>query len=52
LASSLNEAARDRLAKQKGGHEVEKIRKSNVAYKNANQMPREREIEDLKIYVG
>lgn len=52
LAASLNEAARERLAKQKGGREVEKVRKSNASYKNLNQMPKEREIEELKIFVG
>lgn len=52
LAASLNEAARERLAKQNGGREVEKVRKSNVSYKSISQMPREREIDDLKIYVG
>jgi len=40
------------LAKQKGGKEVEKIRKSNISYKNTNQIPREKEIEELKIFVG
>jgi len=52
LSNAINEAARERLAKQKGGVETEKVRKSNVSYKNVNQMPREKEIEDLKIYVG
>lgn len=51
LGEQLNAAARARLAQQKGGKEVEKVRKSNVSYKNTNQVPRERDVEDLKIYV-
>lgn len=51
LGEQLNAAARARLAQQKGGKEVEKVRKSNVSYKNYNIVPREKEIEDLRIYV-
>ncbi|CAG7817942.1 unnamed protein product [Allacma fusca] len=51
LANHLNEAARKRLAQQKGGKEVDKIRKSNVSYKNVNQIPKEKEVEQLKIFV-
>lgn len=49
---ALNEAAKQRLAEQSSGKEAQKIRKSNVSYKNRNQMPQEREVKDLKIYVG
>jgi len=52
LAVALNEAAKQRLAEQSSGKQAQKIRKSNVSYKNRNQMPQEREVKDLKIYVG
>lgn len=52
LANKLNEAAKRRLAQQKGGKEIEKVRRSNTAYKNATQIPKEKEIEQLKLYVG
>ncbi|XP_063216502.1 FACT complex subunit spt16 isoform X2 [Bacillus rossius redtenbacheri] len=51
LAQQLNEAARLRLAQQSGGKEQEKQRKSTVSYKSYNQMPREPEVKDLKIFV-
>lgn len=51
LGEQLNEAAKARLAQQKGGKEVEKVRKSTVSYKNSSSLPREKEIEELKIYV-
>lgn len=51
LAVALNEAAKQRLAEQSSGKQSQKIRKSNVSYKNRNQMPQEREVKDLKIYV-
>nr|CAD7575776.1 unnamed protein product [Timema californicum] len=51
LAHQLNEAAKARLAQQSGGKEQEKVRKSTVSYKNHNQMPREAEVKELKIYV-
>ncbi|XP_025194919.1 FACT complex subunit spt16 [Melanaphis sacchari] len=51
LAVALNEAAKQRLAEQSSGKQAQKIRKSNVSYKNRNQMPQEREVKDLKIYV-
>lgn len=52
LAQQLNEKARERLEKQDGVKETEKIRKSTVSYKSVNQMPREPEIRDLKLFVG
>lgn len=52
LAVALNEAAKQRLAEQSSGKQAQKIRKSNVSYKNRNQMPQEREVKDLKIFVG
>jgi len=52
LAVALNEAAKQRLAEQSSGKQAQKIRKSNVSYKNRNQMPLERDVKDLKIYVG
>lgn len=51
LAVALNEKAKERLAKQSGGKEEEKVRKSTVSYKSVNQMPRESEVKDLKLYV-
>ncbi|VVC28157.1 Hypothetical protein CINCED_3A014976 [Cinara cedri] len=51
LAVALNEAAKQRLAEQSSGKQAQKVRKSNVSYKNRNQMPQEREVKDLKIYV-
>lgn len=52
LAVALNEAAKQRLAEQSSGKQAQKVRKSNVSYKNRNQMPQERDVKDLKIYVG
>ena len=49
---ALNEAAKERLAKQSDGREKEKVRKSTVSYKSHGQMPREAEVKELKIYVG
>lgn len=51
LAEQLNEAAKARLAQKTGGNEKQKVRKSNVSYKSANNMPRDPEINELKIYV-
>ncbi|KAK7862745.1 hypothetical protein R5R35_002513 [Gryllus longicercus] len=51
LAIQLNEAARKRLAQQSGGKEQEKVRKSTVSYKNHSQLPREKEVIALKIFV-
>lgn len=52
LAQQLNEKARERLEKQNGVKEIEKVRKSTVSYKSANQMPRESEVKELKLFVG
>lgn len=52
LALALNEAAKQRLAKQSSGKQVQKVGKSNISYKSLNQMPKIKEIEDLKIYIG
>lgn len=52
LAQQLNEKARERLEKQDGIKETEKIRKSTVSYKSVNQMPRESEVKELKLFVG
>ncbi|KAL9700526.1 hypothetical protein quinque_003967 [Culex quinquefasciatus] len=51
LAVALNEKAKERLAKQGDGKEVEKVRKSTVSYKGVNQMPREAEVKELKLFV-
>ncbi|XP_021699139.1 FACT complex subunit spt16 isoform X1 [Aedes aegypti] len=51
LAIALNEKAKERLAKQGGGKETEKIRKSTISYKGVNQMPREPEVKELKLFV-
>ncbi|XP_063359714.1 FACT complex subunit spt16 [Cydia amplana] len=51
LAIALNEKAKERLAKQSGGKDNEKIRKSTVSYKSVSQMPRENEVKELKLYV-
>lgn len=52
LAVALNEKAKERLAKQGGVKEAEKVRKSTVSYKSVNQMPREPEVKELKLFVG
>lgn len=51
LAERLNQAAKDRLASQRGVQKDEKIRKSNVSYKSVNQLPKEPEVKDLKVFV-
>lgn len=51
LAIALNEKAKERLARQSGGKETEKVRKATISYKSVNQMPREPEVKDLKLYV-
>lgn len=40
------------MAKQSGGKDTEKLRKSTVSYKGVSQMPRENEVKELKLYVG
>lgn len=52
LAQRLNEEARERLEKQNGVKETEKVRKSTASYKNLNQMPREPEVREMKLFVG
>lgn len=51
LAAQLNEKAKERLAKQSGSKDKEKVRKNTISYKNVNQMPREPEVKELKLYV-
>uniref|UniRef100_A0A336MRE7 FACT complex subunit n=1 Tax=Culicoides sonorensis TaxID=179676 RepID=A0A336MRE7_CULSO len=51
LAQRLNEEAKERLAKQGNNKDPEKVRKSTVSYKGINQMPREDEVKELKLYV-
>ncbi|MEQ2168211.1 FACT complex subunit SPT16, partial [Goodea atripinnis] len=51
LANNLNEEARRRLTEQKGEQHMQKARKSNVSYKNVSQMPKEKEIREMKIYI-
>ena len=52
LAAQLNEQARQRLAEKSSGKQSAKVRKSNVSYKNIDQIPNETEIKELKIFVG
>lgn len=52
LAQLVNEKAKERLAKQGGSKETEKVRKNTVSYKGLSQMPRESEVKELKLYVG
>lgn len=51
LGKILNVRARERLAKQDESKEIEKIRKNTVSYKSVLQMPKEPEIENLKLFV-
>uniref|UniRef100_A0A3Q3J6N8 FACT complex subunit n=1 Tax=Monopterus albus TaxID=43700 RepID=A0A3Q3J6N8_MONAL len=51
LANNLNEEAKRRLTEQKGEQQIQKARKSNVSYKNISQMPREKDIRDMKIFI-
>ncbi|XP_023692218.2 FACT complex subunit SPT16-like [Paramormyrops kingsleyae] len=51
LASQVNEEAKRRLTKQKGEQQIQKTRKSNVSYKNFSQMPREKEIREMKLFI-
>ncbi|XP_059614643.1 FACT complex subunit spt16 isoform X2 [Phlebotomus argentipes] len=51
LAQALNEKAKERLAKQGGAKETEKVRKSTISYKRPEQMPRESEVKELKLFV-
>ncbi|XP_008316564.1 FACT complex subunit SPT16 isoform X2 [Cynoglossus semilaevis] len=51
LANHLNEEAKRRLTEQKGEQHTQKVKKSNVSYKNVSQMPREKEIREMKIFI-
>ncbi|KAG7248099.1 hypothetical protein CRUP_002771, partial [Coryphaenoides rupestris] len=51
LANQVNEEAKRRLTEQKGEQQIQKARKSNVSYKNGSQMPREKDIRDMKIFI-
>ncbi|XP_070294030.1 LOW QUALITY PROTEIN: FACT complex subunit SPT16 [Salvelinus sp. IW2-2015] len=51
LANQVNEEAKRRLTEQKGEQQVQKSRKSNVSYKNGSQMPREKDVRDMKIFI-
>ncbi|XP_043952874.1 FACT complex subunit SPT16 [Gambusia affinis] len=51
LANNLNEEAKRRLTEQKGEQHIQKARKSNVSYKNVSQMPKEKEIREMKIHI-
>ncbi|XP_070785820.1 FACT complex subunit SPT16 [Enoplosus armatus] len=51
LANHLNEEAKRRLTEQKGEQQIQKARKSNVSYKNVSQMPREKDIREMKIFI-
>uniref|UniRef100_A0AAY4BU75 FACT complex subunit n=1 Tax=Denticeps clupeoides TaxID=299321 RepID=A0AAY4BU75_9TELE len=51
LANQMNEEAKRRLTEQKGEQQIQKARKSNVSYKNVSQMPREKDIRDMKIFI-
>ncbi|XP_051565487.1 FACT complex subunit SPT16 isoform X2 [Myxocyprinus asiaticus] len=51
LANQVNEEAKRRLTEQRGGQQIQKARKSNVSYKNVSQMPREKDIRDMKIFI-
>ncbi|CAG2163756.1 unnamed protein product [Oppiella nova] len=51
LSENLNESARARLASKAGNNKEESHKKSTISYKNMNQMPKEPEVNDLKIYV-
>ncbi|KAJ8382510.1 hypothetical protein SKAU_G00032880 [Synaphobranchus kaupii] len=51
LANHVNEEAKRRLTEQKGEQQIQKARKSNVSYKNVSQLPRERDIREMKIFI-
>jgi hypothetical protein len=48
----MNEEALRRLKAGGEQKEVEKVRKAPVSYRTPGQLPREREVKELKIYVG
>ncbi|XP_061108875.1 FACT complex subunit SPT16-like isoform X1 [Conger conger] len=51
LANQVNEEAKRRLTEQKGERQIQKARKSNVSYKSSTQMPRERDLREMKIFI-
>lgn len=51
LAEQLNKEAKARLAEQTGIQKEEKVRKSNISYKSAGQLPKEPELKELKLFV-
>ncbi|KAG5846267.1 FACT complex subunit SPT16 [Anguilla anguilla] len=51
LANQVNEEAKRRLTEQKGEQQIQKARKSNVSYKSVSQMPREKNIREMKIFI-
>ncbi|KAK6637444.1 splicing associated factor Dre4 [Polyplax serrata] len=51
LASQLHEKAKQRLAQQSSGQQLQKTRKSTISYKNRSQIPDEPEVRNLQIYV-
>lgn len=52
LGKRLNEAARERLADQRGQKDIKKIKKSNISYKSYEKFPKEVEVDKLQIFVG
>lgn len=51
LAERLNKEALERLEKKQGPEKQEKQRKAAISYKSFNQMPKDDEIKELKIFV-
>lgn len=52
LMNKMNEEALERIKNGGVTKEKVKVRKAPVSYKSPGQLPREREVRDLKIYVG
>uniref|UniRef100_A0A673HK11 FACT complex subunit n=1 Tax=Sinocyclocheilus rhinocerous TaxID=307959 RepID=A0A673HK11_9TELE len=50
-AGQSGERGGQALTEQKGGQQIQKARKSNVSYKTVSQMPREKDIRDMKIFI-
>ena len=48
----MNEEALKRIKAGGTVHEAQKLRKAPVSYKSPGQLPREREVKELKLYVG
>jgi len=51
LALELNEAAKERLASQKGKSDSGKVRKSIVSYKSPSSLPHDEDVVNQKLYV-